>query len=177
MLISVVTFVVAIHAAGIQRGLLMGFVMTLCAAVLPYGLLQIGIRRGIWSDRHMSRRDQRPAVLAIGLASNLLGLLVLLALGAPRSLFALVAGICVAVAVCLGVTLWWKISIHTACAGGVVAALTVLVSAWSIFLNPLVVLVGWSRVTLRDHTALQVIVGGVVGYAVGVAVTSVGMVI
>jgi membrane-associated phospholipid phosphatase len=92
-------------------------------------------------------------------------------LDAPRALFALVWGICAAVAVCLAGTLRWKISIHTACAGGVVAALAVLVNPWLLVVAPLVVLVAWSRVVLGDHTTRQVVVGAAVGFGVAALVT------
>jgi membrane-associated phospholipid phosphatase len=141
------------------------------AAGLPYAILHVKIRRGVLGDRHITLREQRPAIMTIGLVSIVVGLLVLWMLNAPRPVFALVWGICAAVAVCLAVTMRWKISIHTACAGGVVAALAVLVNVGLLVLAPLVALVGWSRVVLRDHTVGQVVVGGAVGFAVAVLVT------
>jgi membrane-associated phospholipid phosphatase len=172
VLVVVVTFVVAIHAAGSGRGLLLGVVAMFFAAGLPYAILQVGIRRGVLGDRHLTQRHQGPVMMTIGLVSIVVGLLALSLLDAPRALFALVWGICAAVAVCLAVTLRWKISIHTACAGGVVAALAVLVNVWLLLLAPLVALVAWSRVVLRDHTVAQVAVGAVVSFAVAALVTS-----
>jgi membrane-associated phospholipid phosphatase len=171
VLVVVVTFVVAIHAAGSGRGLLLGVVAMFFAAGLPYAILQVGIRRGVLGDRHLTQRHQGPVMMTIGLVSIVVGLLALSLLDAPRALFALVWGICAAVAVCLAVTLRWKISIHTACAGGVVAALAVLVNPWLLVVAPLVVLVAWSRVGLGDHTTRQVVVGAAVGFGVAALVT------
>ncbi len=172
VLVVLVTFVVAIHAAGWGRGFLFGFVAMFFAAGLPYAILHLKIRRGVLGDRHITRREQRPVMMTIGLVSIAVGLLVLWMLDAPQPLFAVVWGICAAVVVCLAVTMWRKISIHTACAGGAVAALAVLVNVWLLLLAPMVALVGWSRVVLGDHTRAQVVVGGAVGFAVAVLVTS-----
>jgi membrane-associated phospholipid phosphatase len=61
------------------------------------------------------------------------------------------------------VTIWWKVSVHTAVAGGV---MTILCLAYGAFLTPLVIVVaaiGWSRVALRDHTPAQTIAGALLG--------------
>jgi membrane-associated phospholipid phosphatase len=171
VLVVIVAFVVAVHAAGWGQGLLFGFVAMFFAAGLPYAILHVKIRRGVLGDRHITLREQRPTMMTIGLVSIVVGLLVLWMLNAPRPVFALVWGICAAVAVCLAVTMRWKISIHTACAGGVVAALAVLVNVWLLLLAPMVALVAWSRVALDDHTRDQVIAGGLVGFVVAVLVT------
>jgi membrane-associated phospholipid phosphatase len=51
-----------------------------------------------------------------------------------------------------------------------VATVTLLYGPWLLFLVGLLGLVCWSRVKLTDHTATQVIVGALLGPAVGGAV-------
>jgi hypothetical protein len=164
--IVIVIFIVAVHSAGAGRGLLLGLVAAFFSAGLPYGLVLIGVRRGRLTDHHISRREQRPRMMAISLASLAAGLLLLLWLDAPRALFALVAWMVAGLALTLAVTSFWKISIHCAAAAGTVASLAILVSPWWLLLAPMVVLIGWARVEIRDHTAVQVLVGAVVGAAV-----------
>ena len=170
VLIVFVTLIVALHSAGRVRGLALGLVVIFFAGGLPYGLVLIGVRRGQLTDHHISRREQRPRIMAIALASVAVGLLVLRWLDAPHALFALVAAIVAGLAVTLAITSFWKVSIHAAAAAGTVASLAILVSPWWLFLVPLVVLTGWARVAIRDHTPAQVSVGAIVGATVAAGV-------
>ena len=170
VLIVFVTLIVAVHSAGVARGLGLGLVAIFFAGGLPYGLVLIGVRRGQLTDHHVSRREQRPRVMAVALASVAAGLLVLHWLDAPRALFALVAAMVAGLVVALAVTSFWKISIHAAAAAGTMASLAILVSPWWLLLAPVVVLTGWARVVIRDHTPAQVSVGAIVGAAVAAGV-------
>jgi len=114
--VVVVIFIVAVHSAGAGRGLLLGLVAAFFSAGFPYGVVLIGVRRGRLTDHHISRREQRPRMMAIALASLAAGLLLLFWLDAPRALFALVASMVAGLAVTLAVTSFWKISIHAAVA-------------------------------------------------------------
>jgi len=170
VLIVFVTLIVAVHSAGVLRGLALGLVAIFFAGGLPYGLVLIGVRRGQLTDHHVSRREQRPRMMAITLASVAVGLLVLRWLDAPRALFALMAAMVAGLVVALAITSYWKISIHAAAAAGTVASLVMLVSVWWLLLVPLVVLTGWARVVIRDHTPAQVSVGAIVGAVVAAGV-------
>jgi membrane-associated phospholipid phosphatase len=108
--------------------------------------------------------------MLMGIASVLGGLGLLVTLRAPQELLALVAAMTVGLSVSLLVTLWWKVSVHTAVAAGAVTVLALvfgpaLLAAW-----PLAGLIGWSRVQLGDHTPAQVLVGAVLGAAVAATV-------
>jgi hypothetical protein len=166
VLIVAVTLIVAVDSAGPARGLALGLVATFFLVGFPYGLVLIGVRRGRLTDHHISVREQRPRMMAIALASVVSGLLVLRWLGAPRALFALMASMVAGLAVALAITSFWKISIHAGGAAGTVTSLAILVSPWWLLVAPLVVLTGWARVEIRDHTLVQVIVGAVVGAVV-----------
>jgi membrane-associated phospholipid phosphatase len=170
VLIVFVTLIVAVHSVGVVRGLALGLVAIFFAGGLPYGLVLIGVRRGLLTDHHVSRREQRPRMMAIALVSVAVGLLVLRWLDAPRDLFALMAAMVAGLVVALAITSYWKISIHAAAAAGTVASLAMLVSLWWLLLVPFVVLTGWARVVIRDHTPAQVSVGAIVGAAVAAGV-------
>ena len=170
VLIVVVILIVAVHSAGALRGLVLGLVAVFFAAGFPYGLVLIGVRRGRLTDHHVSLREQRPRMMAIALASVAVGLVVLRLLDAPHALFSLVAAMVAGLAVGLAVTSFWKISIHAAAAAGTVESLVMLVSRWWLLLVPLVVLTGWARVEIRDHTPVQVLVGAIVGAVVAAGV-------
>jgi membrane-associated phospholipid phosphatase len=166
VLIVLLILIVAVHSAGVVRGGAFGLLAIFFAVGLPYGLVLIGVRNGQLTDHHLSRREQRPPMMALALASLATGLLVLRSLDAPRALSALEVSMVAGLAVGLAVTSFWKISIHAAAASGTLASLATLVSPWWLLLAPLVVLTGWARVEIRDHTPGQVLAGGIVGAVV-----------
>ena len=168
--IVVVTLVVSLHAGGFPRGLLLGLVAVLFAGGIPFTVLMVGIRLGRFSDRHVTRREERPAIFTVGPVSVVVGFLVMRSLDAPPAIYALVVAMVAGVAVTVAVSLFWKISVHTGCAGGSVAVLAILVSPWLVLLAPLVVLVAWSRVVVEHHSVGEVVAGGLVGAAVAAGV-------
>ncbi len=173
VLIFVLLVLVAVHSTGsVVRGLVLGLVAAFFAGGLPYAVLILGVRRGRLGDRHLSRRQERPALMALGLGSVTCGYFVMRWLDAPGELLALVAAMVAGVAVALVVSLFWKISVHTACVAGSVCVVAILVHPATLVLAPLIVATAWARVTLRDHTPAQVLVGALVGAAVASAVVT-----
>jgi membrane-associated phospholipid phosphatase len=149
---------------------LWGGIAAVFASVLPYALILRGVRRGRLSDKNLSLREQRIRFGAVAITSILLGLGVLAAFDAPAELVALLASIAVGVACGWVITLWWKISVHTAIAAGAATVLTLvfgtaLLAAWA-----LVALIAWSRVQVGDHTPAQVLAGAALGVVVNATV-------
>jgi hypothetical protein len=164
VLIFVLLIVVSIHATGdLLRGLALGLLTAMFAGGLPYAVLLLGIRMGHLCDRHLSRREERPLMMVIGLVSVICGLLVMRWMHAPREVYSLVAAMVAGIAVALTISLWWKVSIHAACAAGTTAVLTIVLGNWSLLLATVVAAVGWARVELGDHSCAQVLVGGLIG--------------
>jgi hypothetical protein len=150
------------HADG-RAGIGWGLLAALFAAVLPTLFISYGIRRGRWSDRNVGARRPRLIVLAFITASVAAGLILLVALGAPRMLTGYLAFMLASVAVLAAITTVWKISIHCAVASGSVAILTLTYGPLVLAAYALVALLGWSRVALADHTVAQVVAGSVLG--------------
>jgi membrane-associated phospholipid phosphatase len=115
-------------------------------------------------------RRPRLIVLAFITASVAAGLMLLIVLGAPVVVTGYLAFMLTSVAVLAVITTAWKISIHCAVASGSVA---ILVFSYGPLVLPgflLVALLGWSRVSLKDHTTAQVVGGTVLGaLAAGIA--------
>jgi membrane-associated phospholipid phosphatase len=147
-----------------------GVTASLFASVLPFAVILVGVRRGRLTDHHVGVRQQRALPMLMGVASVLFGLGLLVALHAPRMLVALVAAMTVGLTVSLLVTLWWKVSVHTAVAAGAAVVLTLVFGPALLPVWPLVGLIGWSRVQLGDHTPAQVLVGAALGTGVAAAV-------
>jgi membrane-associated phospholipid phosphatase len=150
------------HADG-RTGLGWGLLAALFTAVLPTLFISSGVRRGRWSDRNVGARRPRLVVLAFITASVATGLILLLVLGAPRLLTGYLTFMLASVAVLAVITTMWKISIHCAVASGSVAILAFTYGPLVLCGYALVALLGWSRVTVKDHSAAQVVAGAVLG--------------
>ncbi|MFD4870051.1 hypothetical protein [Streptomyces sp. NPDC058412] len=151
---------------GRLAGIGWGLVGCLFAAVIPLAFIKYGIRRGRWADRHVGQRRQRIIVMAFIIASVATGTALLWAFDAPRTMIALIAAMLSTLAALLAVTPAWKISVHAAVSSGSVAMLALTYGPWALLAYPVVAVVGWSRVELKDHTLGQVLVGAAVGGAV-----------
>ncbi|MEU4119379.1 hypothetical protein AB0F71_33400 [Kitasatospora sp. NPDC028055] len=135
----------------------------LFAAVIPTLFIQRGIRKGTLEDRHVGHRQRRLTVIPFIMGSVAVSFAVMILAHAPRDLTAMVAAMFASLVPILAITVWWKVSVHTAVAAGAVACLGIALGPLWLLLYPLVAVIGWSRVVLRDHTTAQTIVGAVVG--------------
>ncbi|MGW0435166.1 phosphatase PAP2 family protein [Micromonospora sp. NPDC003197] len=151
-------------------GLGWGLLAAIFASVIPFAFIVGGVRRGRLTDHHVGERRQRRTPLLIGLVSVAVGLVLMVALDAPRPVLALVVAGAIGLVVGVGVGHRWKLSIHTAVAAAA-AVIVVLVFGPAMFVTwPVLGLVGWSRIHLGAHTIAQVVAGGVVGGLVAGAV-------
>lgn len=151
--------------AGIGWGLL----GALFAAVIPIMFIKFGMKQGRWADRHVGVKQHRLIVMVFIIASVSTGIALLIGLGAPRTMTALIAAMLTTLAALMAITTVWKISVHAAVSSGAVAMLTVVYGPIALTGYTLVALVGWSRIALRDHTRGQVLAGAILGAAVAAA--------
>jgi membrane-associated phospholipid phosphatase len=139
------------------------------AAVIPEVFIHWGLHRGHWADRHVPVRHERIIVLSFIIVSVSTGLILLAGLGAPWPVTAAVLIMLIIVIVLLAITTVWKISIHTATAASSSLILIGVYGPAAIPVYLLVILTGWSRITLRAHTLAQVLAGAALGTAFGFA--------
>ncbi|GAA2140776.1 phosphatase PAP2 family protein [Kitasatospora kazusensis] len=144
-------------------GLGWGLFAVLFAAVLPTWFIKRGMRQGRWEDRHVGQRKRRLVVIPFIMLSVLTSLGVMVWAGAPADMTAMVVAMFAALVPIMVITVWWKVSVHTAVASGAIACLAVALGPWWLLAYPLVVAIAWSRVVLRDHTPAQTVVGALVG--------------
>jgi membrane-associated phospholipid phosphatase len=144
-----------------------GLAILLCAG-LPMAYIVKGVKAGKWSDHHVSRREQRAVPLLVGLASVAAASVLLIVVGAPRELLALVVSQLAGLVVMLVLSRFWKVSIHCATAGGLLGVLFVLFGAWALLGLIVLAVIAWSRVLLDAHTWAQVTVGALLGFLIGV---------
>jgi membrane-associated phospholipid phosphatase len=147
-----------------------GGIAAVSASVLPYALILRGVRRGQFTDRNISLREQRIRFAGVAVASILTGLAVLAAFDAPAEMVALQASIAVGLACGWVITLWWKISVHAAIAAGAATVLLLVFGPALLVVWPLVTVIAWSRVGVGDHTPAQVLAGVALGIVVNATV-------
>ncbi|MFB7800429.1 hypothetical protein [Isoptericola sp. NPDC056134] len=157
--------VLILVALGLREGAL-GWALlgSLFVSLLPYLVVIIGVRRGVWRDRMLTTRRERIIPLISNVSFAVAGLVVLALSPAPRELPAFLGAAIATQAVLFLVTLVWKISFHSGVAAGMLV-ITGLEFGWGIALclAPLVLVIAWSRVQLREHTVAQVVAGAPVG--------------
>ncbi|GAA2273414.1 phosphatase PAP2 family protein [Streptomyces roseiscleroticus] len=158
-----VLLVIGWHSTSSLRGVGWGLLSGAFCGGLPIAYIVYGVRRGRWTDKHLKVRSQRWVPLSVTLGSVLVGTGLLAALDAPREVVALVVAMIAGLLLTMAVTVWWKVSVHTAVASGTAVVLTVAYGWWAALCFVGVAAVGWSRVSLRDHTAAQVVAGAVLG--------------
>ena len=132
-------------------------------SVGPLLYIIIGVRLGKLSDIDVSRRSQRVGPFIFGIVSATIGWLVLSLTNGPRNLQTVMIITIFSGIIMMVITFCWKISMHASSMSGIVTMLTVLYGAVMLPLFVLLVLVSWSRVTLRRHTIPQVIAGSFAG--------------
>lgn len=168
VIVVVLPIAVAWRATGsIVPALGWGLLVSATSSILPMGVIVWGARTGRWDSHHVRDRAGRFVPFVALIAMSLVGLGLLMLLAAPWLLIALDIAMIVSLFVTGGITVWWKISMHSAVAAGAVVILAVLFHpvCWALML--VVVAISWSRVHLRDHTAAQVTIGAIVGAIIG----------
>ncbi|PYC73452.1 phosphoesterase PA-phosphatase [Micromonospora arborensis] len=171
VLVSLLILTVSWHSARRPgQGLVWGLLATLFVTGIPFAYIVGGVRRGRLTDHHVGRREQRRTPLLVGLGSVAAALALLTVLGAPRPVLALAVAGLVGLVVIVSVSHWWKISIHSAVGAGTLVILMLTFGTRLVVAAPLLALVGWSRVRLRDHTVSQVLAGGVLGALIATVV-------
>jgi membrane-associated phospholipid phosphatase len=158
------------HSSPGLAGLGWGLLTATFCGLIPYGIVIAGVRRRRWTDRHVRVRQQRPVPFLAAITSFLAGLALLVVLGAPRQVVALVVAMLTCLAATMFVTVWWKLSLHTAAASGTVAILVLTFGPLLILALPVVALVAWSRIRLGDHTPAQTLAGAALGGLVATTV-------
>ncbi|MFB6700276.1 hypothetical protein [Streptomyces rubiginosohelvolus] len=151
-------------------GLLWALEAIVFAAALPMAYIKFGMRRGMWADRHVGQRQRRILLIPVIMASVATGIGGMLWFNAPDQMLALVAAMLATLGVLLPVTAFWKISVHTAVAAGALAMLAATYGPALWAAAPLVAVLAWSRIALRDHTLAQTIAGAAAGAATAGAV-------
>lgn len=122
--------------------------------------------RGRTKSIDLPEKDDRFGLFFVNLAAYGLSLCALSFLGAGKEVLILLIACIITSIIVAVVTKWWKISIHGATLGGMVSALWIVVDRnflWMLVTFPLLI---WSRMKMKAHNPLQVVIGLAVGFFV-----------
>lgn len=137
----------------------------------PLSFLVWQLRRGSITDLDIQLREQRRNTLLVTVSGFALTWLVMFIGGAPPALTLMAGAGMLQWIIIFGITMRWKVSIHSTSAAGVAV---IILRIFGLSAVPLVIsipLIAWSRVKLRHHTPAQTIVGTLLGIIVsGLAV-------
>lgn len=156
---------------------------TVVTAAPVAALVGIQVLRGRWTDTDVSVRQQRYLLYPFGIVCMLAAAALYVALGAPAGAIQATAALALTNIANGLINLREKISAHAATATLCATLLWLApdLDAGATYLaagvTAAALLVGWSRVALRRHTVLQVLLGWVVGALAALAVHALAQVV
>ncbi|NIP30443.1 MAG: hypothetical protein GTO02_10735 [Candidatus Dadabacteria bacterium] len=121
------------------------------------------MKKGFISDFHMDTREERIKPLTIIFVHTLFSMVFYKFIGGPNIFLLIALASLIAIGIVLIISLYWKISGHSAAAGGL------LVVAYNFYDNlvyglaVIVALIVWSRIKLGCHSFPQTAVGLILG--------------
>lgn len=126
------------------------------------------VRKGKLDSLVSSIRQQRTEIYLLAGAIIVVDYIIMRFINAPHLLTAgLGTGILMLVLL-MCINFWWKISVHSAMVSSLVTA-TVILYGWLAMPSVvLLFLIGWARVTLKEHSIAQVIAGALLAATIAV---------
>ena len=146
-----------------MKGWVCAIAYTLIAILGPLIFLFGLLHRGRISDLDVTQRGERPIPFMVALCGCIIAWLCLYAVGAPTLLIRFAGAHMSIMALIFVITLFWKISVHSAGIAGVATLAASLLGGLQVLALTSVILVGWSRIRLGRHTFGQVVAGGILG--------------
>lgn len=122
-----------------------------------------GVKKGVFSDIDVSRREQRPAFYLFALYVSFLYVGSLLLLNGPPVLFLAGCGVLLSVAVISLVNLKVKASVHVATVTALIFIVSILYGDFYLIFLLTIPLIIWSRVSIKRHTLQEALIGGSIG--------------
>lgn len=123
------------------------------------------LRKGTVSDLDVQIRRERWRPLLAAQFGMALALILFIVNGAPPLMIALAGGLLAYTSLAFGITLWWKISMHSAAAAAIAALVVTQVGPHAFPLLAGIPLMAWARIRLKRHTLAQTIAGAALGSA------------
>lgn len=133
------------------------------AVMLPLLYVVWEVHRGHISDVHVPEREQRFRPSLVALVASTAVWIIFALYPAPPLFRTLALANGLQTLVFFVITLRWKISLHSAAAGGLTVLGITVLSSTGLWLALSVPLIVWARVRLHRHTLAQTLVGAALG--------------
>lgn len=158
-----VFIIVNYFATGGKNFLVLTSLCMIFATFLPLIIALIWIKsRNL--DYDISDKNERIIPLIFGSLSYFAGVIALFTAGAPAVVTVLMFCYFSNALLIIGITYFWKISLHAMSIAGPAAAMIYIFGyPRFLFIFPLI-MVMWSRIYLNKHTPAQVVVGAITGF-------------
>ena len=140
----------------------------LCFVFFPFLSILYFYRKKV-IDIYLSKRNARTPFFLVAIISYLSAAIIFLATN-TRIMFLLALGSLVVSVILMGINWYWKVSIHCAGVTGPIFALVYVFGINALPLTPIVGLVGWSRIKLKNHTFAQTLAGTLIALVVGIPI-------
>jgi len=169
----ILILLVSLEATMSLLGAVKWSLILIAQSILPTLIFTIFLVRDNRLDGFFSSsRRQRIRIYILILVLAAVSSLTLFILKAPLMLLALaVTGLSGSVVFAV-INQWWKISLHTAFITAMATMLFILHGFLGVALLPLIPLVAWSRVILRQHSMAQTAIGAILGVIILVVIFS-----
>lgn len=161
IIFSVFAFSLEADPNKIIATLLIAFVFGFIAPIVLFLILR---KKGKLIDQDASLKEERTIPFFIAIGFYVLGLLLMIKF--EINIISIAFWFCYITNTIITILInkYWKISAHAMGASGPFAALFFLYGWIAFVFFPIVILVGWSRIELKCHTAAQVILGVVFAF-------------
>lgn len=167
LLMPLLTGIIAFHILP-PREALVAELVALGVVIIPAGLYTIfRVRRGTWGDLDVSNQQERTQFYGILLPLLLVLTVIAWLAEVPRSIPLGSFAIILLVGAGSIINKWIKVSLHTAFGIFVAITLYLIHPRTAAIAFALACLVAWSRVILKRHTTGEVLLGGILGCAIG----------
>lgn len=128
----------------------------------------IGVRRGLYTDLDVSRREDRFSLYIFASVLTIIYFITLIFLSAPAILYLITAGVMAGILVGSIVNIKIKASVHVAAASALITGLALVYQGYYWILFILIPVICWARVKIKRHTLPEVYAGSFIGSALAV---------
>jgi hypothetical protein len=140
----------------------------LCFVVFPFLAILYYHRKKV-VDLYVSKREDRTRFFLIAIISYAAAA-ILFSATSTKIMFLLALCSLVVSIISMGINMYWKVSLHCAGVTGPIFALIFVFGLSALPLTSIVGMVGWSRITLKNHTFAQTLGGTLLSLTVGLVI-------
>ncbi len=138
-------------------------IYTVIYLVIIATVILLGVRKGIFTDYDVSKREQRPLLFLVCIALAVFYLIGLFLFDAPSILFIVTFGLIIAILLASVINNWIKASMHVAALAALFVAVGLVYGGYYYLLLIIIPIMAYIRVRAKRHTIPETIAGAFFG--------------